>query len=106
MRDCVFCKIVKKEIPSEIVEETDNFVVFKDIKPSAPTHLLIVPKTHYKDVGGLSDELWAEVRSVALELQKNLKLEGFRLATNVGDAAMIDHAHVHFLGGIKKDRSV
>ena len=104
--DCIFCQIVAKEIPSEIIKETPDFLVFKDNHPSAPTHFLIVPKTHKKDILEMSPAEWESVRQLALKLQQEQALSGFRLATNIGDTAIIEHAHVHFLGGIKKDRNV
>ncbi len=104
--DCVFCQIVAKKIPSEIVKETPDFLVFKDIHPSAPIHFLIVPKTHQKDISEMNSTEWEGVRQIALELQKEQGLTGFRLATNIGDTAMVEHTHLHFLGGIKKDRNI
>lgn len=106
MDNCIFCKIAKKEIPTILVKETNNFVVFKDIKPSAPIHFLIVSKEHLGDLKEVNDQKWAEVKKIALELGEEQKLSGFRIANNVGDAAMIKHFHVHFLGGIKVDRNV
>lgn len=106
MKDCIFCKIVKGETGTKLTYETDNFVVFPDIHPSAPLHYLIVPKSHFESILDTPDILWLEVKAVAEALQKQEKLSGFRLATNVGDTAIIRHMHIHFLGGIKKDRSV
>lgn len=106
MQDCIFCKIAKKEIPTEFVRETDHFVVFKDIKPSAAIHLLIVPKQHVTDIQGVSDELWAEVKKIALGLGDEMRLTGYRLTTNAGEAALVKHFHVHFLGAVKADRGL
>lgn len=106
MEDCIFCKIAKKEIPAEFVKETDNFVVFADIAPSAPTHLLIVSKEHYNDVRDMADNLWIEAKNIAVSLAKDRNLKGFRVANNVGEAAQVNHFHLHFLAGIKTDRKV
>jgi histidine triad (HIT) family protein len=106
MTECIFCKIVKGELGTKFVHESDNFVVFADIHPSAPLHFLIVPKSHFESMLDLPDILWIEVKSIAEALQKQENLLGFRLATNVGDTAVVKHMHVHFLGGIKKDRKV
>jgi len=106
MKNCIFCKIISRELEANFIVETDNFVVFKDIHPSAPTHYLIVPKSHYKDFVELPDILWLEVKHIAESLKNREKLTGFRLATNYGDSAMIEHCHIHFLAGIDKDRKV
>lgn len=106
MQDCIFCKIVKKEISKEFVLETDNFVIFKDIKPSASVHLLIVSKEHIEDIKSLSDELWAEVKKISLGLADEMKQTGYRLVNNAGEAAAIKHFHVHFMGAITADRKL
>ncbi len=106
MDDCVFCKISKKEIPSEFVKETENFFVIKDIKPSAPVHLLIISKNHFDDIKSVSDDLWVEVKKIAVELGAENGQTGYRIANNVGEAAAVKHFHVHFLGGVKSDRNV
>ena len=106
MKDCIFCKIVAGEVPSEKILENEDLIVFKDIHPSAPTHLLIVPKKHIKDLSEASDNLWIKIKEAAGELKEKLDLSGYRLATNVGGAADIAHMHVHFLAGIKKDRKL
>jgi histidine triad (HIT) family protein len=106
MEDCIFCKIVKGDIQTEIEKETDRIVVFKDIHPSAPTHLLMVPKQHIKDIRDAEPYIWDDIRKLAAEIAKEKKLTGFRLTTNAGDAAMIPHMHIHFLAGITSDRSV
>jgi len=103
MEDCVFCKIVKKEIPADIIKETEGFLVIPDIRPSAPLHLLIIPKVHIEDIRGISDEQWMEVKKIALELGEEKNQVGYRLANNAGEAAAIKHFHVHFMGGIKSD---
>ncbi len=106
MKDCVFCKIVKKEIPSQIEKETDNLIVFKDMSPKAPIHLLIVPKRHYKDITEADGDIWREIRDIANEIAKQKALVGFRLVHNAGEAAVVHHMHVHFLGPIAVDREI
>lgn len=106
MEDCVFCKIIKGEIPTDFIKKTDNFVVFKDIKPSAPVHLLIVSQKHFEDISKVSDELWVEVRKIAMELGREFSPDGYRVGNNAGNAALVKHFHVHFLGGVKSDRSI
>ncbi len=106
MEDCIFCKIVKGEISTDIEKETDRVIVFKDTHPSAPIHYLIVPKQHIKDIRDAESYLWDDIKKVATEIAEDKKLSGFRLSTNVGDAAMIPHMHIHFLAGITADRQV
>ncbi len=106
MKDCIFCKIANKEIPSEIISEDENFIVFKDINPKAPVHLLVIPKSHIDPVSSFcsSDEeiagkLILKAKEIAekIEVSKN----GYRLVFNVGrDAGMeVDHLHLHLLAG-------
>jgi histidine triad (HIT) family protein len=106
MDDCIFCKIIKGDVPTNIEIETDRVVVFKDIHPSAPIHFLIVPKTHMRDIRDADNYIWDDIREVSKKLSEQMKLTGFRLSTNAGDAAMIPHLHIHFLAGITADRIV
>lgn len=104
--DCIFCKIVNKEIPSEIVSEDENFFVFKDIAPKAPIHLLIIPKSHVDSVNALEDrEIVAGLILKAKEVAKKIGVSenGYRLIFNVGeDAGMeVNHLHLHLLAGKK-----
>lgn len=89
-------------------KETENLVVFKDINPQATIHLLIVPKTHYKDMAdvNLPKEIWEEIREVAVGIARAKAMSGFRLITNAGDSAAIPHLHVHLLGDIAPERAV
>ena len=106
MKDCVFCKIANKEIPSEIISEDENFVIFKDINPKAPVHLLIIPKSHIGPVSSLrlSDEetigrLILKAKEIAEKI--GVSESGYRLVFNVGrDAGMeVSHLHLHLLAG-------
>jgi len=106
--DCVFCKITNKEIGSEIVLEDENFLVFKDINPKAPIHLLIIPKAHKGPLNTLShsdSELISSLILKAKEVAENVGVSknGYRLVFNIGrDVGMeIDHLHLHFLAGRK-----
>ncbi len=105
---CVFCKIINKEIPAEIVSEDDEMVVFKDIKPSAPVHLLIVPKKHISSMNEISDRdkglignLFLTARKMAEET--SVKNSGYKLIINTGRGGgqVIDHLHIHLQGGWK-----
>lgn len=103
MNDCTFCQIVSKERSADIVLETDDFVVFPDINPHAPVHLLIVPKKHMKDVTEVDNETWVKIKDVAVRLGKERELDGYRLVHNAGNAAIIPHLHVHFMAGISPE---
>jgi histidine triad (HIT) family protein len=104
MKDCLFCKIINKEVPSEIVYEDDKFTAFKDIAPKAPFHILIVPKKHIPSVNHLKTgdrELMAEFFLVAQKIAKEKKLKGYKLMINVGreGGQLILHLHLHLLSG-------
>src|SRR3972149_6825974 len=106
MQDCIVCKIVKGEVPSQIEKETENLLVFKDINPVAPVHLLIVPKKHIKDLTEDAGETWAAIGKLASLMAKEKGLDGFRLVHNAGRAAEVAHMHVHFLGEISSNRKI
>lgn len=102
--DCIFCKIAKKEIFSSIVLEDDIFVVFKDINPKSPIHLLIIPKLHLGPINTLKDQDRNVISGLIFKAKEaaekiNISANGYRLVFNVGrDAGMeIDHLHLHLL---------
>lgn len=102
MKNCLFCKIINKEAPSEIVYEDDKVIAFKDINPKAPIHLLIVPKKHIPSVDHLEIEdktLMGELILAAQKIAREKNLKGYRLQINVGRPAgqIIDHLHLHLL---------
>lgn len=105
MEDCLFCKIINKEIESNIVFENDNILIFKDISPVAPVHLLAVPKKHVSSIleieklgSAIIKELLEAINRVALEM--GLDEEGFRIVTNTGTGAgqSVNHLHFHIMG--------
>ena len=106
--DCIFCKIANKEISSEIVYEDNEVIAFKDIKPVAPVHLLIITKKHIPSVDHLEAEdkeligsLFLVARKIARE--QGVAETGYRLVFNVGPDAgqTVDHLHLHLIGGHK-----
>ncbi len=104
--DCIFCKIVNKEIPSEIVYEDDKILAFKDITPAAPTHILFIPKKHIESVNFLNNEhidLVGEIFLKIKEVAKKLKIadDGYRVVNNCGDLGgqTVNHLHFHLIGG-------
>lgn len=101
--DCIFCKIAKKELQTKIIFENDEFVAFNDIKPVSPTHILVIPKKHYKNLWDVEDkDLLGKFLLAAREVAKIQGLkEGFRTVINTGDngGQTVNHLHVHVLGG-------
>ena len=106
MKDCVFCKIVGGQIPTEFEEENNTLVVFKDIHPKASIHYLIVSKEHKRDIMEDNGEIWVNIGKMAKKLAKKMEISNFRLVHNAGGAADIAHIHVHFLGNVEVDREV
>lgn len=108
MENDVFCRIIKKELPSELLDEDADFIVIKDINPKAPIHLLIIAKKHIGSVKELKDaeaELAGKMILKAKNIALKLKLPGYKLVFNVGAAGgqIIKHLHLHLLGGLIKD---
>ena len=106
MKNCLFCKIAKKEIKSEVISEDENFVVFKDINPKAPIHLLIIPKIHLGPISAIGAEKKEIVSGLILKAKEmaekiGISENGYRLIFNIGrDAGMeVDHLHLHLLAG-------
>ena len=97
MNDCVFCKIIRREIPANIVYETENIIAFLDIYPLNKGHLLIVPKEHAAKLHEISNnETLKEILIVAKDLAKALKVENYNILQNNGRIAHQDIMHVHF----------
>jgi histidine triad (HIT) family protein len=105
--DCLFCKLVADEIPSDRVYQDDQVIVFRDITPRAPTHVLAIPRRHIPSIHALTDAprdrvvlaaLFATLRRVANDAGLG---NGYRVVTNVGPAAgqSVPHLHLHLLGG-------
>ena len=108
--DCIFCKIVGKKIPADIIKETAHFIVIKDINPVAPVHLLIISKRHYgsvMDAGvdaanggwGGGSEIFGLLGALAEEFKA--ADNGFRTVINTGDdgGQTVNHLHIHFMAG-------
>lgn len=104
MEDCIFCKIAKGEIPKEYIYESDQIMVFEDIRPSAEIHLLIVPREHIKsfmDIKSTHLKIVEEMIKVGQEqvIKYNLEQGKFRFVFNGGEAQKVPHLHWHLLGG-------
>lgn len=105
MDDCLFCKIIRGEIPSDFVYEDDKVVAFKDINPQAPVHLLLLPKEHIEsadDINQDNSHLIGYIFEVANKLAKENNLEkGYRIVNNCKEdgGQSVDHIHFHLMGG-------
>ncbi len=106
--DCLFCKIINKEIPSQIVYEDDDILAFNDIAPKAPVHILIIPKKHIDSHAQLMEEdteLLGKIHMVIkkLAVEKGISESGYRVVINCGEdgGQEVKHLHFHLLGGRK-----
>jgi histidine triad (HIT) family protein len=103
---CIFCRIASRQVPADIVRESDLLVAFRDTNPQASTHILIVPKEHIASIAEIEEEhggLLVDIAKAATQLAKaeGIDESGWRLVTNVGPDAgqSVFHLHVHLLGG-------
>ncbi|MFZ3071845.1 MAG: histidine triad nucleotide-binding protein [Thermodesulfobacteriota bacterium] len=102
--DCIFCKIAGKKIPAEFIHETERFIAVKDKFPQSPTHILIIPKTHYSSLMECNDEtLLRDMMLTAKEVAKKIGVgeRGFRLVinTNKEGGQTVFHLHMHLMAG-------
>jgi histidine triad (HIT) family protein len=109
--DCLFCRMVAGEVPADVVHETDRVLAFRDINPQAPTHVLVIPKEHHRNLAALAAAdagLLGEVAGAAGDVARQEGLvrdgavePGYRVVTNTGPDAgqSVDHLHLHVLGG-------
>ncbi|RCX13786.1 histidine triad (HIT) family protein [Anaerobacterium chartisolvens] len=108
MDDCIFCKIINRELPSTVVYEDDRVMAFKDINPEAPVHVLIVPKEHIKDLNDVdsgSAGYIVDIHMAAKKIAQKLGIaeSGYRLINNCGEdgGQTVFHIHYHLVGGRK-----
>ena len=106
MENCIFCKIINKEIPSTVVYENERVMAFNDIYPQAPVHVVIIPKKHIKDVSEINEENADYLKDIhfaanIVALKLGIAQSGFRLINNCGlDVGQtVFHLHYHLLGG-------
>lgn len=106
MEDCIFCKIINKEIPASIVYEDETMIAFEDINPQAPVHILLIPKEHFPSLNEIPDgkkdllsHLVHKARDIARE--KGIVETGYRIVLNTGreSGQEVLHIHFHILGG-------
>jgi histidine triad (HIT) family protein len=108
--ECIFCKIIAGEVPSDIVYQDEDFLAFRDILPKAPTHVLIIPKTHITSVAELTEgqqKLAGRLIIVAKNLaeKEGIAKKGYRLVINCGSEGgqVVPHLHLHLIGGRQMD---
>ena len=108
MQDCLFCKIIKKEIPADIVYEDEEIIAFKDIQPAAPIHILVIPKKHISSINEIELEDEALIGKIYTKIKERAKEQdvdetGYRVIVNCGkDAGQeVMHLHFHLLAGKK-----
>jgi len=94
--NCIFCKIVNQEIPSNKVLENEEFLAFHDINPSAPIHVLIIPKKHYENFSEAPNDILCKMSEFIKEVAKKLNITDYRLITNNGKKAGQEIFHLHF----------
>ena len=106
MQECIFCKIINRELPAEIVYEDEQILAFKDVNPVAPVHLLLIPKKHISGISDLKEEdagIMGRMQILAANLAAEMGLvqDGFRLVCNCGRDAgqLVMHIHYHLLSG-------
>ena len=105
MNDCLFCKIVNREIPSEIVYEDDRVIAFRDIDPQAPVHIIVIPVEHFDCVLNVpaGNDIISHIHTVInrLAIKFDLAQKGFRIVNNCGEdgGQTVKHLHYHLLGG-------
>ena len=102
--DCLFCKIVKGDIPSKIIYKDEKCVAFHDIDPQAPVHFLVIPKVHIPSVAGVDEDnaaVVAHIFTVIAREAKKLGLDSYRVVSNIGEQAgqSVPHLHFHVLAG-------
>jgi histidine triad (HIT) family protein len=102
--DCLFCKIIRGEIPSSKVTESDTAVAFRDVNPQAPTHVLVVPRVHVTSLAVATDPaMLADLMLMAASVARleGIEESGYRVVANTGPdgGQTVDHLHLHVLGG-------
>jgi len=106
MEDCIFCKIVEKDIPSELIYEDERIVAFNDINPQAPVHILIIPKEHFASLNDIPEEkkdVLSHILLKARQIAQNIGIneKGYRIVLNTArdSGQVVFHIHFHLLGG-------
>ena len=113
MEECIFCKIIKKEIPSNVVYEDEEILAFRDIEPLAPVHILVIPKKHIGSLIALEEQdeiiigkIYSKINLIAK--QEGIDKKGFSVIVNCGKdgGQAVQHLHFHLLGGKKLETKI
>jgi histidine triad (HIT) family protein len=105
MQDCIFCKIANHEVPKEFIYEDDAVMVFPDLNPVRPVHLLIIPKAHVAELYAVDQPvMFQEIFQVVQNMIKREGLtdKGYRIVVNGGGAQVVNHLHIHLMGPLNK----
>ena len=103
--DCLFCRIVSKDVPAQVVLDRDDVLAFRDVNPQAPTHVLVIPKQHLASLEAVGDQHTQLLASLVAAVNEVAREDGvagaYRVVTNIGRVAgqSVDHLHLHVLGG-------
>jgi len=110
---CIFCQIISREVPSEVLYEDEKIIAFRDIDPQAPVHIILVPKEHIATLAELADEqmpLLGQLAGIANQLaeKEGISEKGYRLVVNSGPEGgqLVPHLHMHLLGGCRLSDSI
>ena len=106
MEECIFCKIIRGEIPSTPVYENDEIIVINDIHPQAPVHVLVIPKVHVIDIEDMTESTFVSFMKQVRDVLKRQKIQRFRIVHNGKGAQFVPHAHVHVMGSIDANRNL
>lgn len=108
MSDCIFCKIAKGEVPSDIIYEDDKIIAFNDLNPQAPVHFLVIPKEHISSMNEIDENNVSIISHISLVInkiakEKGIDEKGYRIVNNCGEfgGQTVEHLHFHILGGRK-----
>jgi histidine triad (HIT) family protein len=113
MKNCIFCKIVDKVVPAQIISETDAVLAFCDVHPIAPVHILIIPKEHIESMNDIADdhtdviaEMFFTAKKIAVE--KGIAHDGYKLLirTGVHGGQEVSHIHLHLIGGAQLSEDI
>lgn len=111
--DCIFCKIIAKQIPADIVFENDSVMAFRDINPVAPVHVLVIPKKHINGIETVSDQdniLLGQMQNIIKDIarKENIDKSGYRVVVNSGpdSGQLVQHLHYHLVGGRKGSKQI
>ena len=110
MNECIFCKIISGEIPSKILYQDNDLIVFMDNNPDQNGHMLVVPKKHYTDFTELDDDIVLKINKITKQMKdliyKKLNSDGIRLVNNYGIYQIVKHYHLHIIPCFKEKQEI